>query len=165
MTPAQKKAYNEKYYREHSNYWKDFYSKGRLVGRPKAHGKNTVSGGSGVNRRGDGLGTGPVGASNRPGKKEAIDPSLNAWSNLVSQTGTPLQSYAYNEAVGVQNDGPMPDMTYDDLVTYMSGTFFDNALSSAKAAKSKAVNVGKDFVKSWKQGVTSIKSLFRKKGR
>ena len=56
MTPAQKKAYNEKYYREHSSYWKDFYSKGRLVGRQKY----VTEGNGGVKRREEEKGSVPV---------------------------------------------------------------------------------------------------------
>lgn len=61
MTDAEKKAYNAEYYRNHKNYWQDYYSNGRTVGRPTSHQKDVVSGGSGVNRRGEGLGTGKVG--------------------------------------------------------------------------------------------------------
>lgn len=88
MTSAQKKAYNEKYYREHSNYWKDFYSKGRLVGRQK----NVTEVGKGVHRRGNGLGTGPVGSGSN--KKRSVDATgaVDSWANLVSQTAAGRQS-------------------------------------------------------------------------
>lgn len=35
MTDAEKKAYNAEYYRNHKNYWQDYYSKGQTVGRQK----------------------------------------------------------------------------------------------------------------------------------
>lgn len=62
MTDAEKKAYNAEYYRNHKNYWEDYYSKGRTVGRPTSHQKDVVQGGNGVKRRGEALGTGQVGS-------------------------------------------------------------------------------------------------------
>lgn len=161
MTPAQKKAYNEKYYREHSSYWKDFYSKGRLVGRQKH-----VTEGTGVHRRGDGLGTGPVGSTSRPGGKKSVDATgaVDSWANLVSQTGTPVQSYAYNDALNIQNHGPVPEFTASDVEQYMTSTLLDNLVNSLSKTKSKALNAGKSFVANWKSGATSVKNIF-KKGR
>lgn len=159
MTPAQKKAYNEKYYREHSSYWKDFYSKGRLVGRQK----HVTEGNGGVKRRGEGLGTGPVGSGYT--KERSVDSTgaLNSWASLVEQTGTPMQSYAYNQAIGNPTPSEPPPMTYYDLEQYLTTTFFDNAMNAARAVKSKAASAGKDFVRSWKAGATSIKNLFKMK--
>lgn len=60
MTDAEKKAYNAEYYRNHKNYWQDYYSKGQTVGRPMARPKYVTEGnGKGVQRRGSGLGMGP----------------------------------------------------------------------------------------------------------
>lgn len=56
MTDAEKKAYNAEYYRNHKNYWQDYYSKGRTVGRPVGRQKYVTEGnGQGVYRRGAGL--------------------------------------------------------------------------------------------------------------
>lgn len=56
MTDAEKKAYNAEYYRNHKNYWEDYYSKGRTVGRPVGRQKYVTEGnGQGVYRRGEGL--------------------------------------------------------------------------------------------------------------
>lgn len=55
MTDAEKKAYNAEYYRNHKNYWQDYYSKGQTVGRPTARQKYVTEGnGQGVERRGFG---------------------------------------------------------------------------------------------------------------
>lgn len=159
MTPAQKKAYNEKYYREHSNYWKDFYSKGRLVGRQK----NVTESGKGVHRRGEGLGTGPVGSGSN--KKRSVDATgaVDSWANLVSQTGTPVQSYAYNDAVGIQNHGPIPEFTAQDIEQYMTSALLDNLVNSLSKTKSKTISAGKNFIANWKSGATSVKNLFKKR--
>lgn len=47
MTDAEKKAYNAEYYRNHKNYWQDYYSKGQTVGRPTARQKYVTEGGNG----------------------------------------------------------------------------------------------------------------------
>ena len=72
MTDAEKKAYNAEYYRNHKNYWQDYYSKGQTVGRPTARQKYVTEGGNGVNRRGEGLGTGPIGNSGKNGKRTTL---------------------------------------------------------------------------------------------
>ena len=164
MSPSEKAAYNRSYYQRHKDYWKDYYSVGKTTGRPRGHQKDVVQGGTGVKRRSNGLGTGPV----RPGKSgRSVDSSgsIDAWANLVEQTGSPLQSYAYNQAIGNPVPDEAPEMTYDDLVTYINTNFFDNALNAAKATKGKATAIGKAFVKNWKSGSLSISKLFKKGGR
>lgn len=170
MTPAQKKAYNEKYYREHSNYWKDFYSKGRLVGRQK----NITEGGKGIHRRGEGLGTGPVGSGSN--KKRSVDATgaVNSWANLVSQTADPIDSYAYNLAMDVPNEYE-PDWNLDaiaEIANFGDGGFYQNlanAVADAHGLLSKTAKKGKNAVKSmlndWRVGAKTVRSLFGKKGR
>lgn len=169
MTPAQKKAYNEKYYREHSNYWKDFYSKGRLVGRQK-----NVTGNGVVKRRGEGLGTGPVGSGRN--KKRSVDATgaVDAWANVVGQTGDELDSYAYNYAMDIPNQQE-PDWDLGAVQAYVNfggGSIYDNAIYAAAEAHgilSKAAKKGKAAVdtmlKDWRVGARAVKSLFKKKGR
>ena len=75
MTDAEKKAYNAEYYRNHKNYWQDYYSKGRTVGRPVGRQKYVTEGnGQGVARRGMGLNdysaiTSPNGYNRRAGNQ------------------------------------------------------------------------------------------------
>lgn len=163
MTAAQKKAYNAEYYRNHKNYWEDYYSKGRTVGRQK----HVTEGGNGVHRRGEGLGTGPVGSSSN--RKRSVDSTgaVDAWASLVSQTGSPMQSYSYNQAMGIQTGGDLPPMTYDDLEQYLTSTIFDNAINAAyaaaKGAKSAGKKIAQQLVTDWKVGTKAISSLFKKK--
>lgn len=168
MTSAQKKAYNAEYYRNHKNYWEDYYSKGRTVGRPMARQKYVTEGnGQGVHRRGEGLGTGPVGRKSNGGRSVDSTGAVDAWANLVSQTGSPMQSYAYNQAVGIENQGSLPPMTYDDLEQYLSSMIFDNAVNAAyaaaKGAKSAGKKIAQQLVTDWKVGTKAISSLFKKK--
>lgn len=164
MTSAQKKAYNAEYYRNHKNYWEDYYSKGRTVGRQKYV---TEGNGQGVRRRGEGLGTGPVGIKPNGGRSVDSTGAVDAWANLVSQTGSPMQSYAYNQAVGIENQGSLPPMTYDDLEQYLSSMIFDNAVNAAyaaaKGAKSAGKKIAQQLVTDWKVGTKAISSLFKRK--
>jgi hypothetical protein len=123
-----------------------------------------TDGNGGVKRRGEGLGTGPVGNSHN--KKRSVDSTgaVDSWANLVGQTGTPVQSYAYNDAVGIQNHGPVPDFTAQDVEQYMTSTLLDNLVNSLSKTKVKAISAGKSFIANWKSGATSVKNLF-KKGR
>lgn len=93
MTPAEKKAYNAEYYRQHKNYWQDYYNVGATTGgRPKGHEKNVVQGGTGVKRRGNGLGSGKVGAGGYSNGRETIitentlvEQSPEQWSQQHTQ--------------------------------------------------------------------------------
>lgn len=61
MTPEEKKAYNAEYYkRNKEKFW------GVTGNRPVGRQKYVTEGGSGVYRRGSGLGTGPVGNTSYP---------------------------------------------------------------------------------------------------
>ena len=172
MTSGSKKAYNQKYYQEHKNYWKDYYSKGRLVGRKK----NVTGNGNGLYRRGNGLGTGPVGSASRNGKKRSVDATgaVNAWSNVVGQTGDELDSYAYNYAMDIPNQQE-PDWNLSAIQEYVAlggGSIYDNAIYAAAEAHgilSKTAKKGKAAVstmlKDWRVGARAVKSLFKKKGR
>lgn len=170
MTPAQKKAYNEKYYREHSNYWKDFYSKGRLVGRQK----HVTDGGLGVHRRGQGLGTGPVGGSKNGKRSVDATGAVDSWANLVGQTGDVVDSYAYNNAMDIPSPYTLDwePWVLQEYVDSGGGTIYDNIVYSAAEAHgilSKTAKKGKAAVSKmlgdWNVGARSIRSLFKKKGR
>lgn len=91
MTPEEKKAYNAQYYqRNKEKYWG--VKGNRPMARPKLYGEDTIVEGKkpGVHRRGDGLGTGPVGSTgNRPsGSMATQNPS---W---LDQTKATLGKYA-----------------------------------------------------------------------
>ena len=179
MSPAEKKAYNTKYYQEHKNYWKDYYSVGNRVGRQKYV---TAGNGQGVKRRGDGLGTGPVG-NGRNGKKRTVgtndqygngQAALEAWAHVVDQTGDDLDSFAYNHAI----DSPNQDTSgwylpaVQEYVDYGGGSIYDNAIYAIATANGivvrgaeKGKKIAKSLAKSWQTGVKSIGNLFKKKRR
>ena len=179
MSPSEKKAYNTKYYREHKNYWKDYYSTGGRVGRQKYV---TSGNGQGVKRRGEGLGSGPVGS--RPnGKKRTVGTNnqhgngqgaLEAWAHVVDQTGDDLDSFAYNHAI----DSPNQDTSgwylpaVQEYVDSGGGSIYDNAIYAIAAANGivargakKGKQIVKDLAKSWKVGVNSIGNFLKKKRR
>lgn len=85
MTDAEKKAYNAEYYRNHKNYWQDYYSKGQTVGRPMARQKHATEGGNGVHRRGEGIGTGPIGSSGKNGKRTTLYENVLTENILTEQ--------------------------------------------------------------------------------
>lgn len=165
MTPEEKKEYNKTYYQRNKER---FWNVGK--GRQK---HVTGSSGGGVARRGEGLGTGPVGAASS--KRRSVDSSgaLDSWANLVEQTGTPMQSYAYNQSVGIQTAPDPPPMTYDDLEIYLSSALLDNVINNtanavsaaAKGAKSAGKKIAKRLVDDWKIGAKAVSSLFKKKKR
>lgn len=93
MTDAEKKAYNAEYYRNHKNYWEEYYSKGRLVGRQK----NITGNGTGLFRRGEGLNSGNVGLASRPSSNRPFGREKNVTGN-----GTGL----YRRGSGL-NSGPV----------------------------------------------------------
>ena len=84
-----------------------------------------------------------------------------------------MQSYAYDQAVGIPTAPDPPPMTWDDLETYFSSTMFDNAVSGtanaasaiAKGAKSVGKKIANQIVNDWKTGAKAISSLFKKKKR
>lgn len=103
MTDAEKKAYNAEYYRNHKNYWEEYYSKGRTVGRPVGRQKYVTEGnGQGVYRRGEGI---------------------NNYSEIYSHTTAPKvgtthrprtgNTYATDEEMGWQ-DGFLKDVDEND---------------------------------------------------
>lgn len=100
MTPEEKKAYNAEYYkRNKEKFW------GVTGNRPVGRQKYVTEGGSGVYRRGSGLGTGPVG-KNRNGKRETIltetiltEQTPDQWSQQHSSQHKPSKWDAYKENV------------------------------------------------------------------
>ena len=165
MTPEEKKAYNAAYYqRNKEKFWGV-----RKGGRQKY----ITEGGTGVKRRGEGLGTGPVGSGSN--KRRSVDSSgaIDSWANLVGQTGTPMQSYSYNQAVGIPTSPDPPPMTGADLEIYMTSTVLDNVIHSsanaanaiAKGAKSVGKKIANRIVNDWQTGAKAISSLFKKKRR
>lgn len=165
MTPEEKKAYNAAYYQRNKE---KFWGVGK-GGRKKY----VTEGGTGVKRRGEGLGTGPVGPTS--GKRRSVDSSgaIDSWANLVSQTGTPMQSYAYDQSVGIPTSSEPPPMTDTDLEIYLSSTLLDNVIGNAanaanaamKGAKSVGKKIANQIVNDWKTGAKAISSLFKKKKR
>lgn len=164
MTPEEKKEYTKAYYqRNKERFWN--VGKGRT--------KHVTEGIGGVKRRGEGLGMGPVGPTS--GKRRSVDSSgaIDSWANLVGQTGTPMQSYAYNQAVGIPTAPDPPPMTGTDLEIYLSSTLLDNVISNAanaanaavKGAKSVGKKIANQIANDWKTGAKAISSLFKKKKR
>lgn len=158
MTDAEKKAYNAEYYRNHKNYWEDYYSKGRTVGRPVGRQKYVTEGNGGVKRRGEGLGTGPVG-KNRNGKRETI------------LTETILTEQTPEQWAAQQHSNQHKPSKWDDYKENVSNNL--NAIGNAtkKAAKqassdwktgAKAISqVSKDTINSGKKALSRLLSRFR----
>lgn len=133
MTPEEKKAYNAEYYkRNKEKYWGVTGS--RPVGRQKYV---TEGNGQGVQRRGNGLGTGPVG-KNRNGKRETIltetiltEQTPDQWSQQHSSQHKPSKWDAYKENV-------------------------TNNLNAIGTATKKAAN---QAASDWKSGAKTVKQL------
>lgn len=80
-TSSKKRAYNKDYYQAHKDYWKDYYSKGMTIGR-SGRDKYTSGNSTGVARRGNGLGRGPVGR-----KRETIIPETILTETILTEHG------------------------------------------------------------------------------
>ncbi|MBR4430975.1 MAG: hypothetical protein IKU36_01605 [Bacteroidales bacterium] len=150
MTDAEKKAYNAEYYRNHKNYWEDYYSKGRTVGRPVGRQKYVTEGnGQGIKRRGAGLGTGPVGRSERSKKRETT------WTETIIpetiQTETILTEQTPEQLAAQQHANQHKPSKWDEYKENVSSNL--NAIGDAtkKAAKQAASD--------WKAGAKSISSM------
>lgn len=136
MTDAEKKAYNAEYYRNHKNYWQDYYSKGQTVGRPTARQKYVTEGGNGVKRRGDGL----------SGKRLTIpfvehETNITTFPNgTTTTTHTPVEIHVPGEQAIKK--------------------FGKNLVSDIKSGQKTAIDAGKQFAKDW---INGAKSLFKKK--
>lgn len=145
MTDAEKKAYNAEYYRNHKNYWQDYYSKGQTVGRPTARQKYVTEGGNGVNRRGEGLGTGPVGSSSN--KKRLTIPFVEHETNITTfPNGTTTTTHTPVE-INIPGEQAIKK-------------FGKNLISDIKSGQKTAIDAGKQFAKDW---INGAKSLFKKK--
>ena len=166
MTDAEKKAYNAEYYRNHKNYWQDYYSKGQTVGRPTARQKYVTEGGNGVNRRGEGLGTGPIGNSGKNGKRTTLYENVLTENILTEQNP---QQWAQQQAEQYVNDHK-EDIAAMYISALSSGAKMAITIGKevAKQAYQKAkktyqsdfnsgmntiVNKGKEFCKMWKLGL------------
>lgn len=144
-TSSKKRAYNKDYYRTHKDYWKDYYSKGMTVGR-SGRDKYTSGNSTGVARRGNGLGGGPVGSFNK-NARETLYENVETENILTEQT--PEQwSQAHQTSSGKRKLSATLKKIGNQAVSYLK--------SGAKGI-SKA---GKEFVDNWKTGV---KSIFKKK--
>lgn len=154
MTDAEKKAYNAEYYRNHKNYWQDYYSKGQTVGRSMARQKYVTEGnGQGVKRRGEGLGTGPVGPYGKNGKKETIltetiIPETILTEDIITEQ-TPEQWSAAHQ--NLQNGASASDVVKKHA---------KQLASDIKTGRKAMADAGKQFVKDW---ISGAKSLFEKK--
>ena len=151
MTDAEKKAYNAEYYRNHKNYWEDYYSKGRTVGRPVGRQKYVTEGGNGgVKRRGEGLN----------GKR-----FTNPFVDHVHTVG----SLPY----GSNPNGTTPEewmnnhqtITHTPAEIHIPGEqaikkFGKNLVSDIKTGQKAMIDSGKQFAKDW---INGAKSLFKKK--
>lgn len=166
MTDAEKKAYNAEYYRNHKNYWEDYYSKGRTVGRPVGRQKYVTEGNGGVKRRGEGLGTGPVGISGKNGKRTTLYENVLTENILTEQNP---QQWAQQQAEQYVNDHK-EDIAAMYISALSSGAKMAITIGKevAKQAYQKAketyqsdfnsgmnaiVNKGKEFCKMWKLGL------------
>lgn len=144
-TSSKKRAYNKDYYRMHKDYWKDYYSKGTTIGR-SGRDKYVSGNSTGVARRGNGLGGGPVGSLNK-NTRETLYENIETENILTEQT--PEQwSQAHQTSSGKRKLSTTLKKIGDQAVSYWK--------SGAKSI-SKA---GKEFVDNWKAGA---KSLFKKK--
>ena len=141
MTDAEKKAYNAEYYRNHKNYWEDYYSKGRTVGRPVGRKKYVTEGNGGIKRRGEGLGTGPVGPSSN--SKETV---------LVENT---LHEQSPEQWSQANQNKPKPSI--GDKIK--SNT--KQAASDWKAGAKTISQISKDTISSGKKAFSKLLSKFR----
>lgn len=150
MTDAEKKAYNAEYYRNHKNYWQDYYSKGQTVGRPMARQKNVTEGGNGVHRRGEGL-----------NGKRLTNPfvdhvhTVGSLPHGANPNGTTPEEWVNNHQT----------TTHTQAEIHIPGEqaikkFGKNLVSDIKSGQKTMVNSGKQFVKDW---VSGAKSLFKRK--
>lgn len=128
--------YNRKYYEEHK---RDKWGVGIGTNRPLARQKNVAEGGTGVRRRGDGLGTGPVGNTNR---QETSQPSrfstaVKNWGDSVSDS---LKKHNENWQTGMdmilrKNDAQMPAANQKKKVNPYNATgMATNEQAKAEAA-------------------------------
>lgn len=143
VTSTKKKAYNKDYYRMHKDYWKNYYSKGMLVGRQKYV---TDSENPGISKRGNGLGNGPVGRSNRNTRGTLYE---NVETENIITEQTPEQwSQAHQSNPGKRR------------VSSVLKSIGNQAVSYWKSGAKSISKAGKEFVDNWKSGA---KSLFGKK--
>lgn len=152
MTDAEKKAYNAEYYRNHKNYWQDYYSKGQTVGRPMARQKNVTEGSSGVHRRGEGLGTGPVGNSGKNGKRTTL------YETILTEDIIPEHiEYEQTPEQWSQAHQNKPKPSVGDKV---KGTA-KQAVSDWKSGAKTISQISKDTINSGKKALSRLLSRFR----
>lgn len=150
MTDAEKKAYNAEYYRNHKNYWQDYYSKGQTVGRPMARPKNVTEGnGQGVKRRGEGLNGNKL---TIPGVQHVSTiGSLPMNADTAGQTDEWYQNHMTTTTSNVQVNIPGEAFVKKHA---------KQLASDIKTGRKAMADAGKQFVKDW---ISGAKSLFEKK--
>lgn len=147
MTDAEKKAYNAEYYRNHKNYWQDYYSKGQTVGRKKY----VTEGNGGINRRGYGLGTGPVGKSS--GKRFSLTEHHTTLGSFpVDQNMGDPYAWIDSHTVTTPNEIHIPG---EQAIK----KFGKNLVSDIKTGQKAMIDAGKQFAKDW---ISGAKSLFKR---
>lgn len=147
MTDAEKKAYNAEYYRNHKNYWQDYYSKGQTIGRPSARQKYVTEGNGSIKRRGEGLGTGPIGGSGKERKRTTLYENIET-ENIITEQTPDQWSQAH------QN--------HDSQSSVVSSLkrFGKQLASDIEVGRKQMIDAGKQFAKDW---INGAKSLFKKK--
>lgn len=155
MTDAEKKSYNAEYYRNHKTYWQDYYSKGRTVGRQK----HVTDGGGGVHRRGEGLGTGPVGSYGKTNGKLNI-PGVQHVSTIGTMPSGSAQNGTMQEWVQSHQT-----TTSNNVSVNVPGEAFikkhaKQFVSDIKTGHKAIADAGKQFAKDW---ISGAKGLFKKK--
>ena len=133
MTPEEKKAYNAEYYKHNKEkYW------GVTGNRPVGRQKHVTEGGSGVHRRGSGLGTGPVG-KNRNGKRETI------------LTETTLTEQTPEQWAAQQHSSQHKPSKWD--------AYKENVSNNLNAIGTATKKVAKQAASDWKSGAKTVKQL------
>lgn len=142
MTPEEKKAYNAEYYkRNKEKFW------GVTGDRPVGRQKYVTEGGSGVQRRGSGLGTGPVGKK-RNGKNRTTLTENVLTENILTENILTEQT---PEQWSQQHSNQHKPSKWDSYKENISNNL--NAIENAtkKAAKQAASD--------WKSGAKAVSQL------
>ena len=167
MTDAEKKAYNAEYYRNHKSYWEDYYSKGRTVGRPVGRQKYVTEGNGGIKRRGEGLGTGPVGKKHNRKNRTTLTEDIITENILTEDILTEQTPEQWSQ----QHSNQHKPSKWDDYKENVSNNL--NAIGDAtkKAAKqaasdwksgAKAISqISKDTINSGKKALSKLLARFR----
>ena len=162
MTDAEKKAYNAEYYRNHKNYWQDYYSKGQTVGRPMARQKYVTEGGNGVQRRGSGLGTGPVGKKHSGKNRTTLTEDIITEDILTEQTPEQWLQQHSNQHKPSKWDNYKENVSNNlNAIGNATKKAAKQAASDWKAGAKTISQVSKDTINSGKKALSRLLSRFR----